>query len=217
MIRFRPMPILTLCSLLTLGVLIAFGQWQWGRYQDKRVALASNPAPISIEILQPLPEATQYVYAALEGRGGWRVFAPVRTASDGVVFIDAGFVPGLAPPNTPPPARFASGDRVSGQAIRPRPPALFANPPDPAARTWYAIDLPAMATTAGIEHPADYYLAAPYGDSGSNPFTPAADPLPPERHLGYAITWWGLAAALTGVYLAVHVRAGRLGRRIPKA
>jgi surfeit locus 1 family protein len=34
--------------------------------------------------------------------------------------------------------------------------------------------------------------------------------LPPQRHFGYAITWWGLAIALIGVYLAFHYQKGRL-------
>ncbi len=29
-------------------------------------------------------------------------------------------------------------------------------------------------------------------------------------HLGYAVTWFGLAIALLGVYLAFHIREGRL-------
>ena len=36
------------------------------------------------------------------------------------------------------------------------------------------------------------------------------DELPPQRHFGYAITWWGLAMALIGVYLAFHHQKGRL-------
>jgi surfeit locus 1 family protein len=36
------------------------------------------------------------------------------------------------------------------------------------------------------------------------------DELPPQRHFGYAITWWGLAMALVGVYLAFHHQKGRL-------
>jgi surfeit locus 1 family protein len=34
--------------------------------------------------------------------------------------------------------------------------------------------------------------------------------LPPERHFGYALTWWGLAIGLIGVYLALHHQRGRL-------
>ncbi len=31
-----------------------------------------------------------------------------------------------------------------------------------------------------------------------------------NSHLGYAITWYGIACALIGVYLAFHHQAGRL-------
>ncbi len=34
--------------------------------------------------------------------------------------------------------------------------------------------------------------------------------VPPATHIGYAVTWFGLAAALLGVWLAVHVSRGRL-------
>ena len=36
------------------------------------------------------------------------------------------------------------------------------------------------------------------------------DPLPPERHFGYALTWWGMALGLIGVYIAFHRSQGRL-------
>ena len=36
------------------------------------------------------------------------------------------------------------------------------------------------------------------------------DPLPPERHFGYALTWWGIALGLIGVYVALHRARGRL-------
>ena len=31
-----------------------------------------------------------------------------------------------------------------------------------------------------------------------------------NSHLGYAVTWYGIACALIGVYLAFHYQAGRL-------
>jgi surfeit locus 1 family protein len=34
-----------------------------------------------------------------------------------------------------------------------------------------------------------------------------------NEHLQYAITWFALAAALLGVYLAYHISRGRLGWR----
>ena len=41
-------------------------------------------------------------------------------------------------------------------------------------------------------------------------FSQPIDPLPPERHFGYALTWWGMALALIGVYVALHRSHGRL-------
>jgi len=37
-----------------------------------------------------------------------------------------------------------------------------------------------------------------------------ADPLPPARHLGYALTWWGMALALLIMYFVYHAGVGRL-------
>jgi len=36
------------------------------------------------------------------------------------------------------------------------------------------------------------------------------DTLPPQRHFGYAITWWGLAIALGVIYAVFHHSQGRL-------
>ena len=45
-----------------------------------------------------------------------------------------------------------------------------------------------------------------------NPYVSIAnlDNLPPARHLGYALTWFGLALGMIGVYIALHMARGRL-------
>jgi cytochrome oxidase assembly protein ShyY1 len=70
-----------------------------------------------------------------------------------------------------------------------------------------------LADGAVVE--TETFVAIPYvgfdGRAVANPFAVARrDRLPPEQHLGYALTWWGLAAALVAIYFAVHVNAGRL-------
>jgi surfeit locus 1 family protein len=146
------------------------------------------------------------------------VFAPVRYG-DQTVFVDVAHAPGAAPPDwrviEPPPA-LAAARAVTGIRITPRAKSAFAARGDAEAHVWYEVDLPAMAASSGLADVASYYIAMPYvsaaGQAEPNPFAGVAarDPLPPERHLGYAVTWWGLAAALVGVYLAFHARAGRL-------
>ena len=74
-----------------------------------------------------------------------------------------------------------------------------------------------MGRNAGLENVADYYIASGYvgadGRAVANPFAlaPGADVLPPARHLGYAITWYGLAVVLIAIYFAYHASVGRFG------
>jgi surfeit locus 1 family protein len=208
---------LTLFSAVALALLVLLGAWQWRRYEDKRLVQGLAASTVSLEPFLPIPEGRQLVFGARDGRPGWRVFEPVRYG-DRVVFVDAGYVAGAAAPDwrvVPASKALAAARAVSGEVVHPRGPGAFAARADPARRLWYGVDLPAMAAAAGLHDVEPWYVAMAYiGPTGAaepNPFArPAAEPLPPERHLGYAITWWGLAAALVAVYLAFHARQGRL-------
>ncbi len=224
MIHFRPLLIMSGIALLAFALMLFAGRWQWDKFQAKRAA-ADEPVPeMTIASYEPLPEGLQLVHGLRDGVEGWRVFAPVR-AGDQIVFIDCDFVLGTNAPNWRE-VRLCAALRfnapVRGASLRPEPAPPFAIPPNPLERRWYNVDLGAMARAAGLTNVADYYLASAYvgadGRATPNPFAraPGADPLPPERHLGYALTWWGLAAALLGVYLAYHVNVGRLKFVAPK-
>ena len=41
---FRPLPVMTVLSLIATAILIMFGNWQWGRYQEKMAAKDTAPA-----------------------------------------------------------------------------------------------------------------------------------------------------------------------------
>jgi surfeit locus 1 family protein len=229
MIRFRPLWIMTIATVLAFAVLIGLGRWQWERYETKRAAAEAPVAEMTIEGYQAIEGGLQFVYGVRPDTReiGWRVFAPVQYG-DTIVFVDSDFI--LFQSGEPPNAdevRLASslrfGAPINGATIRPQEEGLFSTPPDALRRLWYRPDLAAMGRNAGVENVADYYIAAPYvgadGRSVENPFAlaPGADPLPPERHLGYALTWYGLAVVLLGVYFAYHVSVGRLGFRMPRA
>jgi surfeit locus 1 family protein len=62
-----------------------------------------------------------------------------------------------------------------------------------------------MAQALKADNPAPYFLMA---ETSTNPDFPALKPAPapadiPNNHLSYAITWFGLAGALVGVYAAL--------------
>jgi len=73
---------------------------------------------------------------------------------------------------------------------------------------WYTFDRDMMARALGTdpERVLDVWARADLGLPASLIQTP------PAKHLGYAVTWFGLALALIGVYLALHIARGRLGR-----
>lgn len=220
MIHFRPLPIMSILCIAALAVLIWLGRWQWERYEQKAAAAEEPVAEMTIAAYQPIEQGMQFVYGFRPDtrEQGWRVFAPVQYG-DTVVFIDSAFVPGVEPPD-PDEVRLSAslrfGAPIVGSSIRPTEPGPLTSPPRPLQRLWFAIDLQAMGRNAGLENVADYYLATAYvgadGRATPNPFAmaPGADPLPPERHMGYALTWYGLAAALVAIYFAYHMSVGRL-------
>jgi surfeit locus 1 family protein len=42
MIRFKPLPLMSLLSIIALAVLISFGRWQWEKYERKPPPLKSR-------------------------------------------------------------------------------------------------------------------------------------------------------------------------------
>lgn len=226
MIRFKPLPVMSLLSIAALAALILLGRWQWEKYERKTAAAGEPVAEMTIAAYQPLERGIQFVhgYRPDTRQQGWRVFAPVQEG-ESVVFIDAGFIPGVEAPDPDEvrfPASLRLGAPIVGAPIRPEAPAPFTLSPRPLQRLWFDVDLPAMGRNAGLENIADYYIASAYigadGRAVANPFAlaPGADALPPARHLGYALTWYGLAIVLLAIYFAYHISVGRLAFAPPR-
>lgn len=225
MIRFRPLPLMTVLTLAALVVLVMLGRWQWEKFELKSAAAEEPIAQMTIADYQPLPNGLQFMYGVRPDtrEQGWRVFAPVQYG-DTVVFVDADFIAELSPPDPREvrvPAALRLGAPIVGASIRPEPPAPLTRAPDLLRRLWFAPDLDAMGRNAGLSNVADYYIAAAYvgadGRATPNPFAlaPGADVLPPARHLGYALTWYGLALVLVVIYFSYHASVGRLRLRPP--
>jgi len=147
---------------------------------------------------------TLQVYAVREDGPGRRVVTacsidggPYRT-----LLVDRGFLTGK------PSAPSTLSEPVVGVLRRPDKPGLFTPPHLHSGDVWYYRDTAAMAAELGAAAPAPVILMLerPAPASGN----PAPAPVPvsvSNNHLGYAITWFGLAAALVGVYIAFLRRA----------
>jgi surfeit locus 1 family protein len=143
---------------------------------------------------------------------GYWVFAPAQLPGGSIVVVNRGFVPmDRKDPGTRAEGNVSGTIDIAGSMRWPEKPGLFTPAGDPKTNVWYARDIPAIAAAK------KWMTAAPFYIDEESPVPPGGLPLParievhlPDNHLQYVITWFGLALALAGVYLAWLV--GRLRR-----
>ena len=220
MIKFRPLPYMTLIVVIALAVMLLIGRIEFQKYQEKEVAERAPVSETTIANYEPLPNGVVFVHGVRDGEDGWRVFAPVRNGEQ-AIFVDCDFVTSTNPPDwhvTQFPAALSHGAPVRGAEMHPDRSGPLVPPPQPLNRIWYDVDLAAMGRAAGLDNVADYYLASAYvgadGRAAPNPFAKSRAasnlPLPAGQYFGYALTWWGLSAVLVVIYFAYHSSVGRL-------
>jgi len=148
----------------------------------------------------------------VKGPGYW-VFAPAQLAGGSIVLVNRGFVP-LDRKNAATRAGAAISGIVEivGVMRWPETRGLFTPADDVANNVWYLRDPKAIAAAKKWATAAPFYIdqEAPVPDGGWPKPGKLAVALS-DNHLQYAITWFGLALALAGVY--VVWLAGRLRRR----
>jgi surfeit locus 1 family protein len=132
------------------------------------------------------------------GPGFW-VLAPARV-QDGRVVVDRGFVPETAKEaaaHRPTPGAV----EITGVLRWPDRRSVFTPADDPGRNLWFVRDPAAMAASKGWGDVAPFYVEqeAPAPASGL-PIPGKLEPNLPNNHLQYAITWFGLAAVLVGMF-----------------
>ena len=234
-LRFRPYPGLTIACVILVAILCALGVWQMQRLTWKENLIATvaghmNAAPISLDQAMAMnADAVQYRKVALTGTfdnareayvfttgpGGapdYHVLTPFVTDDGKVMMVDRGAIPAekLSPRSRTPVSGLI---HLVGIWRVPDAPGLFTPKPDPVKRVWYARDLVGIAAVDGIRLTVPVIIEA---DAHPNPggWPEGGQTVVdfPNNHLSYAVTWFGLAAGLIGVYAAYHISKGRLGR-----
>jgi surfeit locus 1 family protein len=222
--RLRPRLWPTLCTLFGLVVLVWLGTWQVQRLAWKEDLIAKAEAQLA-EAAMPMPPSAldSLEYRRLSARGtylhdaafafglsasgnqpGARLITPLRLEDGRIILVDRGWLPQkLLPPNVPTGLQPGGSVAVEGigrwrgASVR----ACMAPADAPGQRRWYSWDLPTMEQGLGLAlTPLELVLERSDGPSG----LPKAEPVEidfPNNHLGYALTWYGLAAALLVVYI----------------
>lgn len=226
---FRPG--LTIATALALGLLIALGSWQLRRLEWKldliaQVEARTSAAPIPFneavrradagEMMEYAPVALAgridpdkraNVFGAYEGVPGVYVFEPATSAAGETVYVNEGFAPQAMRDSLA--GQTGAEEAVTGlfrYAEKPAPPASwFQLKGKSVDGLWYIRDPKAFAADTGIEA-APYYIDRfavegrdwPKGGTTRLDFS--------NRHFEYALTWFGLAAALVAVWLAFSLK-----------
>lgn len=202
-----------------LALTIGLGIWQIERLHWKTGLLAeidraeaAPPAPLGRD---PLP------FEKVEVRGRWRddlrafygsevrnttagsalgaqVITPLEPADGPPVLVDRGWLP----EHSPMPVTL--GEVTVVGYVRPAEHAGWFSPAtDLAAKRFWALDPAVIGAALGLPQVAPFTIVAL--GAGGVPEPATALPRPPNDHLGYAITWFGLSACLIAVF-AVYAR-----------
>lgn len=147
------------------------------------------------------------------GGPGYWVVTPLDLSDGSFVLVNRGFVP----LDRRAPATRAQGQvdglvTVTGLLRLPEEAGLFTPANDAARDSWYVRDPDAIASAKELVRVAPFLIDA---DATANPGGLPRGGLTrvsfPNRHLEYALTWFGLAATLLGVFAAYAW--GRVRRR----
>ncbi len=233
--KLRSLAAPALATLALMAVLIGLGVWQLQRLAWKEALIAAvearakappGEAPASALWAKLVPADYEYLHVRLTGvfdlsrqalvfraitapRGryggpGYLVMTPLRLPNGADVLVNRGFVPAE---RVDAAKEGPSGEVVVTGLMRSSEGRTWFTPSDdPARGKWFTRDVEEIAAALKLGPHAPFSI-----DEDASP-DPAALPEGgetvlsfPNSHLSYAVTWFGMALALAGVFTAFAI------------
>jgi surfeit locus 1 family protein len=207
-----------------LVVLLGLGTWQVYRLRWKEglltriaaaeaapaVLLGQDPAPytkVSVAGRFRFDQVAEFGAAVRDTRAGptlgFYQIVPLDREEAPTILVNRGWVPQKreSPLNDPTGVVTVTG-YVRARETR----SWFSATDDEAARQFYTLDPQTIGAAVGVSAPAPFTLVAMGPSSPETYPVPAQHlPRPPNNHLSYIITWYGLALSLVVIF-SVWVR-----------
>ncbi|MCI0599970.1 MAG: SURF1 family protein [Beijerinckiaceae bacterium] len=216
-------------TVFAVTVLISLGVWQLHRsvWKQKLIAEIESRAHTTP---RPLPEIEDwpklrpydYEYRHVEATGvfdhakealvlragkepGYHVLTPLHLKSGGYVVVNRGFVPlSREKPAARPAGQIQGEAAVTGLMRQPEARNPFTPIDNPAAGRFFTSDPELIARHFGLMPAAPFTIDAdPVPLPGGWPRGGTAVLVLPNNHFDYALTWFSLALAATGVFAVI--------------
>jgi len=234
--EFRPALAPTLLTLALLPVLIGLGLWQLDRYEYKteleRAYAAADAGPATAAAVtgderdrfRPVTARGRYETGrqflidnmVRQGRNGFFVITPLRLESGGLLLVNRGWIAQDARREPLGDIAVGGGLRgVEGRVGRLPVAGIDLGDGGGSGGGWPSVrqfpDLAELAAALGEPVEPWVLLLSPQAEDGFlREWQPGG--MPATRHLGYAVQWFALAAALAIIYVVVNVRRRPPGR-----
>ena len=232
-------PVLSIACAAAIAFLLTLGQWQLNRRDWKETLIASVDARVDepavaflsldtnpdgnagIEYTpafidgEYVPDLEERVFGQYDGKPGIFIFTPMKITGGQYIYINRGFVEQItANAKAFTPANQGEITRVTGlirYRERPTPPASwFRTNTKSSDGLWLNRDPLAMAEAVNL-NASPYYLERIGGTGDERPLGGTTRLEFRNKHMEYALTWFGLAATLLGVFLGFSLKKDRTG------
>lgn len=208
-----------------MAILLALGFWQLDRRAQKRALIqrieagASGPS-VELPAAVADPAAFEFHHVAVsgsflhdreillmgkthQGKLGYQIVTPLKRDAGPPVLVNRGWIPlEQRDPQARPLTRREGWASFQGIARLPASPGWLAPANKPERNEWFWIDLPAAAQRMGLPELAPVVVEALATNRPGDPIGRQPEIQIRNDHLQYALTWFGLAGALGGVYAA---------------
>jgi surfeit locus 1 family protein len=236
-----PLPVGWTLAVLAMSLFGSLGAWQWGRAEQKEAMLAETTRVLAERQAQPLGLAADkarsqaYDWAAGEGeflpapailldnqtrdrRPGVRAYRVFQPTTGAPLLVELGWLPVPGDRVMPAVAPLSGQHRVAGLLVPPPSEGIAKAPPTAQADgslLVIALQRDEIAQALGLSSLAPRVLKLdpdlPLGYARDLDILP--NTLPPERHVGYAVQWFGLAGAVFVTALVLTWRSRRRTRQ----